>query len=53
MLRRRDLACAAALATAGLVRAMPTTFDPADLRVAQQLAEVALRDTQAARLLTE
>ena len=32
---------------------MPTTFDPADLRVAQQLAEVALRDTQAARLLTE
>ena len=53
MIRRRDLACAAALATAGLARAMPTTFDPADLRVAQQLAEAAQRDTHAARLLTE
>jgi carboxypeptidase Q len=53
MLRRRDLACAAALATAGLARAMSTTFDPIDLRVAQQLAEAAQRDGHAARLLTE
>jgi carboxypeptidase Q len=51
--RRRDVLAAAALAAGGRSRAQPTTFEAGELRAAQQLADAALRDTHAARLLTE
>lgn len=51
--RRRDLLGAAALTALGLAHAQPAGFTPADLGMARQLAEAALRDTHAARLLTE
>jgi hypothetical protein len=50
--RRRDVLAAAALAAGGRSRAQPTTFEAGELRAAQQLADAALRDTHAARLLT-
>jgi carboxypeptidase Q len=50
---RRGFLGMATLAAMGLTHAQEVAFAAADLRMAQQLADAALRDTQAARLLTE